>query len=226
MTFDQTQSPSDEEFPCILLSYQTSVYAAFAPLPLLNGSTSNPKDVFFGKDFSLFDGPIDDFIYAVKQSLNIPNDVVLEFQDMQLQLHSDSYMTNSLSLSGIHKVYTDMRIGQNYLGKIPPLKIKIMAMISCFSIQLDRLKEANQEALAKKSNNPYIDKGDCENPISIDDDPKFTNDEVIVIDDDDDLDVGKKVKITRPFKRNKKSKRIVQKDLRGSSSILRFTRFK
>jgi hypothetical protein len=225
MTLEQSNDLIVTEFPCVLLSYQTSVYAAFAPLPLLNGSTSNPKDVFFDADARLFNGPIDDFIYAIQQCLNIRNDVVLEFQDMDLQLHSDSYMTNSLCLVQLFKIYTDMRTCQNYSGKIPPLKIKIMPMVSCFKRQLDHLKRSIQDAQVNKKINPYLDKGDMENPISIDDDPKVhSKDEVIVIDDEDEVE---KTKITRPFTRHKKMvKRIVQKDIRGSSSLLRFTQFK
>ena len=116
--------------PCILLSYQSSVYASFAPLPLLNGSTSNPKDVFFVDSKDLFYGSIDEFIFVLLKSLHINTDVILHFQDMDLDLHSDSYMTGQLSLQEIHNVYKDLRLVQNYtLDKIPPLKVKILEMV-------------------------------------------------------------------------------------------------
>lgn len=215
--------------PCVLLSYQSSVYASFAPLPLLNGSTSNPKDVFFVDDHDLFNGSIDDFIFAIQRSLNIKSDILLTFQDMELDLHSDSYMTGQISLAEIHKIYSDKRLVQNYI-KIPPLKVKIIEMASCFKMQLVKLKMENLEALKDKKDNPYLNRGDCENPISIEDDGIVQNflvddDDVIVIDDDgSDRSEKQRQKITRPYvKRTRKTKRIFQLDVRGSSSVLRFT---
>ena len=99
------------------------------------------------------------------------------------------------------------------------------------------MKETNQDALKSKKVNPYTDKGDLQNPISIEDDVTsnhvFNNhvldDEVIIIDDDESNssfqeNVTSK-KITRPFlKVAKKGIKVRQMDLRGSSQILRFCR--
>lgn len=188
--------------------------------------------MFFVDGHDLFNGSIDDFIFAIQNSLNITSDVLLSFQDMDLDLHSDSYMTGQISLAEIHKVYSDQRLVQNYI-KIPPLKVKIIEMSSCFKTQLLKLKMENMEALKAKKDNPYLNKGDCENPIAIEDDvleqrEMEETDEVIVIDDDDVNDgsvLQQEIqKITRPFvKCRRKTMRIFQSNVRGSSSILRFT---
>ena len=94
-------SPSG--IPCVFLSFDSSIFAAFTPYKLKTGQTTNPADVVFLYDpdkiynvpeteeaeivMDLFEGPLDAFIENLKLVFRIQGDLILEIKDLELSIY-------------------------------------------------------------------------------------------------------------------------------------------
>lgn len=145
---DRPSSPSLQDVPSLVLTFQSNTYCLFSPLSTSSFSEEESPEVLFADKLSLYKAPLQNLMFELKEHFSVTTDVTLDFPELQLSFGLNMIYAQKVTLAHVQLLTQGL---ENHVGKSIPFSAKLVEAPNSFLSQYNRLIELAQQ-MPSKSN--------------------------------------------------------------------------